>query len=73
MIEFTRDDDLKKPGTWMPTDNGKAVISCPKCGQFGSLDHEIASDGTVTPSLVCTTKDCGFHDWGKLIGWEKKL
>lgn len=53
----------------MKSKDGKAILTCPKCGQFGSLNHEIAPDGTVTPSMVCTTKDCGFHDMGKLVGW----
>ena len=41
-------------------------------GHEGLLtDHDIAADGTVTPSVVCTEEDCGFHDWVKLVGWER--
>jgi hypothetical protein len=44
-------------------------MKCPGCGKFQSLgDHTIASDGTVTPSVVCAY-GCGFHDFVRLIGW----
>ncbi|MGA2971904.1 MAG: hypothetical protein ABSE39_04670 [Candidatus Bathyarchaeia archaeon] len=31
--------------------------------------HTIESDGTVKPSVLCTT--CGFHNDVKLLGWTK--
>ncbi|MBU2118771.1 MAG: hypothetical protein KJ954_14380 [Alphaproteobacteria bacterium] len=47
------------------------IISCPGCGNYGSLSgHSIAADGTVTPSVVCTVPGCGFHEWIKLEGWS---
>ncbi len=46
-----------------------ARIRCPGCGEFGSLEnHEIAADGSVSPSVVCPT-DCGFHELVKLENW----
>lgn len=75
MFTFARCDDWEqlKPGQWTPTraSTGKsAVIACPKCGIHGGLDHSIAADGTVMPSLVCPTNGCDFHEWGKLEGWS---
>ena len=50
-----------------------ANVSCPGCGKIASLiDHSIAQDGTVTPSLVCPYEGCTFHDWVKLEGWSEK-
>lgn len=50
-----------------------AIISCPKCGGFGSLgNHTIKTDGTVEPSVVCPyAKEfgCDFHDHVKLNSW----
>lgn len=62
------------PGTWKGVvSNGprKAFFSCPTCGRLGSLiDHEIADDGTVTPSVVCSY-DCGFHEYIVLKDWNE--
>lgn len=61
-----------KPGTWkgLKTPEARsASFSCPTCGKLGTLsDHQIAADGTVTPSVVCSY-DCGFHEWIMLEGW----
>lgn len=46
------------------------AIGCPNCGCHARLDHEIAADGTITPSIVCPFKDCDFHNWGVLEGWK---
>lgn len=63
-----------KPGTWkgIKTAKGRqASFTCPDCGLLGSLiNHEVASDGTVTPSVVCP-HNCGFHEFIKLIGWQE--
>lgn len=32
-------------------------------------NHTIDPDGTVHPSVGCQI--CGFHDYVKLLGWEK--
>jgi hypothetical protein len=34
------------------------------------IDHDIAKDGTVTPSVVCPNGNCAFHDYVRLDGWE---
>lgn len=66
-------------GTWRPVDfDGRmsAILFCPKCGQSMTiLDHHIADDGTVTPSVVgpsiaCANSRCDFHDFVKLELWN---
>lgn len=67
--------DTSTPGTWRQLDDqGKrsASINCPQCGRGGTLtDHEIAPDGTITPSVVCPHPGCSYHDMGKLDGWQE--
>lgn len=41
---------------------------CPDCGLNAQLDHDVADDGTVTPSLDCP--ECEFHAFVKLKDWE---
>ena len=65
---------LSEPGAWRRSvcEGGKisATVSCPDCGRSCSLSsHEIAQDGTVTPSLVCPLDDCDFHKFAKLEDW----
>ena len=77
---------VDEPNTWKPLrmadGSRKASYVCPN-GHNGTLqDHEIAVDGTVSPSVVCQgypagfrSKDapaepCTFHDHLKLEGWE---
>jgi hypothetical protein len=60
------------PGTWHPiTADGKpsARMACPGCGANGSLtDHEIDSEGRITPSVDCT--QCDYHEVGVVLeGW----
>lgn len=46
-----------------------ASFVCLECGTFGVLEeHEIAADGTVSPSVVCP--NCSFHQHIKLDGWD---
>jgi hypothetical protein len=46
-----------------------AWFRCPK-GHLGMLSaHTIGADGTVTPSVVCPTEGCGFHEYIKLKDW----
>ena len=70
--EGTRFYEVPK-GTWLRVvldGQATARIGCPTCGECPALgDHEIAPDGTVTPSAVCPT-GCGFHEHVKLEGWE---
>ena len=64
---------LDCPGTWQRAGGDgvrTAIVSCPKCGGSVSLSrHEIAQDGSVSPSLVCPY-DCDFHEFVKLEGWR---
>jgi hypothetical protein len=46
-----------------------AWIRCPGCKKVAPLDHEIAKDGSVTPSVVCPHEGCSFHDFIKLEDW----
>lgn len=74
---YTRcpDAEFPKPGTWRPVKvdgSRSAVIACPNaCGFKSALgySHKIASDGTVSPSVICGNEACDFHDWIKLEGW----
>lgn len=56
------------PSWWL---DGKAVIVRCNCGAALLLDHEIAADGTVTPSLWHSEVQgaCGWHVVGRLDGW----
>ncbi len=46
-----------------------AMMACNN-GHVSSLsDHDIAKDGTVTPSCICTEHGCYFHEYVKLVGW----
>ena len=65
----------REAGAWYPTNrDGRFIIVfiCPNCQGRGEISgsaesqHEIAADGTVTPSIVC---DCGFHESIKLLDW----
>lgn len=63
------------PGQWVPVirvnNTRSATIVCPLCGFEGSiLDHRIATDGTVSPSVACPREGCTFHDRIHLNGWE---
>lgn len=44
------------------------IVKCPGCGREYPLDHEVAADGTVTPSVECPT--CPFHDNVRLGGHD---
>ena len=49
-----------------------ARVACPQCGYTALLDHEIAADGTVTPSVICPRgddKQCTWHANVRLAGW----
>ena len=76
MIEFERSTLVgfpTEPLTWKAVrqeGNITADIICPN-GHFGVLDHEIAHDGIVTPSVDCPR--CDFHDSIKLLHWGEYL
>ena len=51
--------------------DGKATagMTCSN-GHYGLIDeHEIAADGTVTPSVVCRHEGCAFHELIRLEEW----
>lgn len=59
------------PGWWPATLDGErtAWLKCPG-GHAGSLiDHTIAGDGRVTPSVVCSDDACAWHVFVQLVGW----
>lgn len=61
------------PGTWRPLlkkdETYSASIRCPECKCIATLlAHEIAEDGTVSPSVQCPWT-CNFHEMVKLEGW----
>lgn len=47
-------------------------VVCPKCRNTLPIDHKIDDTGKITPSLDCPIPGCDFHDWGRLVGWEKR-
>lgn len=63
-------------GTWVAarrTDGARtAWLVCPKCSKAIVLGkcHAIASDGTVSPSFVCTHAGCTFHEFIVLENWS---
>lgn len=75
MFEFLHHPDCA-PGTWWWTRGDKGpTASCPRCQALHMIaapEFQIAPDGRVTPSLVCTR--CGWHGeavW--LLGWKGSL
>lgn len=65
--------DSNIPLTWKPLKEGdkrSASFICPNRHYGVLLDHDIAPDGTVSPYVVCPEKECEFHDYIKLVGWE---
>lgn len=77
MIELIRSYGalLDESLTWKPSKlDGvqTATIEC-RNGHYGWLsDHEIAVDGTVSPSVVCPDEQCTFHEFIKLTGWKDR-
>lgn len=54
----------------------RTMLRC-ECGLTMAIGdrHQIADDGTVTPSLhhkANDEADCGLHVFGRLVGWEKR-
>ena len=61
-----------EPLTWWPgTSDGKrtAIVACANGHACSISGHEIASNGRVTPSLVCPTDGCTWHVFVVLEGW----
>ncbi len=63
-----------KPLEWRPVtrSNGPltATVTCSNNHDGLIGEHDIAGDGTVTPSVECTVDECGWHEHIKLEGWE---
>lgn len=64
--------DMKGPW-WSPMTDSKGVVQAPLLcclnGHKASIeDHTIASDGIVSPSLLCP--ECQWHVYGKLEGYK---
>lgn len=57
-----------RPGTWYRS-GGEVTVICPKCETRATLNHQIADDGKVKPSLDCPTEDCDFHQYVILVDW----
>ena len=73
MIPHNASFDPKKSGPWwLPIALEKPLLCCPK-GHRHQLDpaHKIASDGIVSPSLLCP--DCGWHVYGRFLDWKESL
>ncbi len=58
-------------GSWIVTKRSADLV-CPLCSRWASLmDHEIAADGTVSPSVGCPYEPCPFHENPvRLLGWS---
>lgn len=74
MSGIEHDQNLSKPNTWARWEyqSGRVCVVT-RCanGHIGSLDdHTIASDGTVSPSVVCQHEGCTYHEFIQLVGWE---
>jgi hypothetical protein len=67
--------DLQQGGCWWATVENNPltyviVMRCPECNQISDLDdHNIDSDGVVTPSLICPREHCDFHEMVRLLDW----
>jgi hypothetical protein len=75
MILVKHDQSLTDPNTWAIYRYGSGrvqVVTRCSNSHIGSLDdHEISSDGTVSPSVVCQKAGCNFHEFIMLKGWNK--
>jgi hypothetical protein len=59
------------PDSWVAVvSDGKktARVRCPGCKKWLLLNHEIAANGEIAPSLDCPL--CDFHAYGRLDGWR---
>jgi hypothetical protein len=76
-LEVPRTKDLQgKTLVWravtdldQPSMRASANLVCSN-GHIGSLStHNIDKAGRVTPSVVCATKECDFHEHIRLLNW----
>jgi hypothetical protein len=78
-MNISRSEDFA-PNTWRrwvdrdfknKVDISTACVTCPTCGVAMSLrEHQIADNGAVSPSLVCPTEGCTFHEFVTLEDWK---
>lgn len=61
-------------GWWPALRDGVRVVHlvCGGCGRHaGTLDdHTIDEAGNVSPSILCPAAGCGWHVYGRLVGWD---
>jgi len=48
----------------------KASMTCPNGHGLTLGKHAIAADGVVSPSVVCPTRYCSFHEHVRLDRWS---
>lgn len=84
LVVLTHDPTGDANGSWWRA-SGYVFIRCALCDTSailrdaptdppradGTRGHDIAADGTVTPSIVCPghRQGCTWHVWGRLDGW----
>lgn len=84
MIDIPHDEGLAQMPSWSKS-IGWVSVRCGNtaCGRRATLrdapnakvrkdgtkGHDIADDGTVTPSIVCPYCGEGWHVWGRLLDW----
>lgn len=65
-------EDWYTPLTWLPIklvkDELTARVICGNKHPGVLVEHDIANDGTVTPSLQCS--ECDWHETVKLEDWS---
>lgn len=68
-----RKESPSVPGFGWAWWRGSVSLTCPHghqaCFGVGPKGHQIEADGTVTPSAVCPTAGCDFHEFVRLEGW----
>ena len=70
-VDVPRDDKSGARPYWRLLRDGErrsATLVCPN-GHRAALDHDIAADGTVSPSVVCPEDGCDWHVHVRLVGW----
>ena len=53
---------------WYMSDR-RLILVCPNGHHSFLADHQIASNGIVSPSCVCPWDGCGFHEYVTLVDW----
>jgi len=61
---------VAKPLSWWRS-NYKVWMTCSN-GHPAILEHDIAVNGKVSPSVVCIEDECGFHEYVTLEGYDNE-